>query len=256
MAQVVEIMGISFCGSTLACHVLGSAIPGAVGIGEAHWLVDEAASLKASGMAWQGCFACRPSPCPVLDPLRGHLSNENLYDKLAEALGANPLVVSDKNLIYCHRFIRPRHSPIGVVLFKRPESQEASNDRHGRNMGISAMNAYVDEYTKLLMWGGKKCHRLVSMKYEDLAADPNGVSARLARAVGLPEPTGPVVFPPQGDYHFVGGNESTIGGERYASQSIRPDDRWKHELTEKQKKAIREDKNVQSVYAELLSRAV
>ena len=89
--QVIGIVGLDYCGSTVISNVL-SGLPGAVNVGESHWIVDRGI----------GCKECGTKSCPVFtNRLLSRLRNEDTksghwWEIISEETGAEINISSDK----------------------------------------------------------------------------------------------------------------------------------------------------------------
>jgi len=111
----IAIVGMSFCGSTVLSHVLG-ALPGVANVGESHWIATRRGSGKPIG-----CNACGPN-CEVLtQDFLASLADEpaDWYQKLAERMGSQTIVSSDKNLNLLQRY-DPSLDIDAVYCFRPP----------------------------------------------------------------------------------------------------------------------------------------
>jgi hypothetical protein len=255
--EYIAILSMSYSGSTMTCSIFGNS-PGTVGIGEAHWIVDEPRLKKAKGFGAH-CILCGKDNCPVIDKLpRKDLSDANLYPRLRKFTKAKTLVTSDKSTGYYERFLPSMgEKTAAVVLFKRPEAMARSNHLHGNEWGARLdPGAYAMAYDHRLVFAQNRFSRHIVVEYEQLAAKPGVVFQRMCKALELPEATGPVLLPPERGRHQTCGNGRTFKDPRYRNRPIIVDDRWKEDLPKDELRAIQKHEACQRVWRKLRRLAV
>ena len=100
--QVLGIVGLDYCGSTVISNVL-SGLPGAINVGESHWIIDREI----------GCKECGRKPCPVFtNRLLFRLRNEEIssglwWEIISKETGSDLIISSDKLPKHYDRFGTP-----------------------------------------------------------------------------------------------------------------------------------------------------
>ena len=218
----VALCGVSFCGSTLLSHMLGTA-PGVANVGESHWLVHrpepggsvEIDFARDPYALQPQCGACGAA-CPVLTrALRETLSAErvNWSDRIADAFGTRILVSADKN-----QRKRITLDPLlrfdAVVLFKSPTeawASEVRKGRRGRDVG-AYLSLWDTEYRRLAFDLPSRGRRLF-VHFDRFREDPERHLRRLCEALALPfDPA--MVRGVRPDQHALGGNPRVHGALR------------------------------------------
>lgn len=247
MTKFVGICGISFCGSTLLSRLLDQ-IPGISAPGELHWLID-----NPHGEPGQ-CKGCA-GPCEVIDnEFKGSgLVDESLYERVAQRLGCDVLVSSDKNTDNFHRFVLPKQMD-GIVLFKTPEASLWSNIKHHEASPRKSVEIYSRWYETFLDWAPNFCDRHVFVSYEMLVTFPEAMVKTLCRALALPCPDDfrlVTEFKDAPAGHHIGGN-----GRAFFSDRIFVDEDWREHLDPYHFKEIRRSERARTVYSRMRAASI
>jgi hypothetical protein len=186
--------------------------------------------------------------------------DEDLYQHVADACETNTLIISDKRTKHYERFIA-HHDFDAIVLFKSIYAFAASDKRHHprhkdrRGNPIfppvsiaKSMKMFCDGYDPVLNWSLPK--RKVYVSLEHLCVDPRGQLKRICELLGLQDP--PTLIPELKsiDCHNVLGNY-----EGARSPKLFVDNRWKKELSYKQKRRIESNLKAKNLYKTLLEKA-
>ena len=217
----VAILGMSFCGSTVLSYVLG-VLPGCATIGESHWLADP---HPATGKPL-GCMRCKSS-CPVItDELRARLRTGPWYPTIADALGAEILISSDKSPEHIERFA-PARDYDAIVLFRHPARQLASHARvFGEPGGAFDDASWLSGWRRFygrLLYAFALAGRTRFVCFDDFAAAPEPVLADLAGWLGVAFDAAALEYW-RLPHHVVGGNFNPFACNRLdpARLPIRP----------------------------------
>lgn len=244
MPRILATLCPNFSGSTLLAGLLDN-VPGVAGLGELHWIID-----------WPGkrgvppaCNVCGRD-CELIERVcREGLTQQNLYERCAEATGCDVLVSTDKYPSNYKRFLGKGDAE-ALVIFKRPEALLASLRRRRSYAATTLSIEYRRFYWKVF----DLCHLgffsdLHVVEYEALAGDPAGQLERLCRILELPEAI-EVRHPPRSWHHF-GGNQASMKAKRYEGAKIVLDERWKESLPKGDIAAIRGDEPLMKLWERL-----
>jgi hypothetical protein len=243
MSRFIYILGPSYCGSTLLSGLLDN-VPGVASPGELHWLLD-------SPGEGDGCTTHGAS-CSFMARLdRRELTSENLYQRCADALETETLVSTDKRLGHAIRFL-PCGQADGVLLVKRPEAMIASMRRHLPALTFAgALELYAATYEHLTLFLRNGFFRRgVTLEYEELAKDPQGSLQNVCTQLGLAAPQA-LQFP-RPEWHNIGGNVPSYTAERYTTNSVLRDDRWRSELSPAEQLAVQTNPRVSTAHQRAL----
>jgi len=131
MTRFIIVLGCSFSGSTLLDMVLSAAVPGMIGVGEAHWLVD-----WKDGEHLQ-CVCNGLIDCPLSSILararQREISAQDTYLSLAVELGDPPyLLTTDKYYTFVQRMTGhlPDEAFDTILMWKHPLRAWSSEIKH------------------------------------------------------------------------------------------------------------------------------
>lgn len=255
--RIIGIIGRNFSGSTILSRFF-SVIPGVQSVGEIHWLLD--APIFGSVATREGfhvsrhCVVCAKS-CPIFTEefIKTPKKQKTLYSVVAEQVitktGVHIIVSSDKTYHFYSIFV-DRKKMDGIVIFKRPESDAASHIRNEKWSLAQALEGYSSTYGEVLNWAPTFCNNLVFVSYEELVSRPNEYIQVLCEKLAI-EFSGNVTDFSNAEYHHIGGNPRAR-----RSVSVRLDNKWKKELSNKQKKIVSSNIRARNVYKELMNRRI
>ncbi|MHC4298896.1 MAG: hypothetical protein ACYS7Y_16585 [Planctomycetota bacterium] len=247
--KIIGICGHDFCGSTLLSRLF-AAIPSVASGGELRWLIDDPDNRGT-------CCVCGDQ-CPVFTPsMKQWLTQENLYESVAAAMGKDILVSSDKGWFQYKRFVK-KGTMRGIVLFRSLEGVASSDKKHqtvwpitNRSTVEASLVHWVKVYRKLFRWVNRYCKDSVFLSYESLVKDHQGVMTKLCDRLGIPLegefPAGPLVT----DYHNVLGNPSA-----HKSSKVTMDRSWKNRLTDSEVHFLRNHREANQLLAQMKKRAL
>ena len=125
LVSSVGIVGLDYCGSTLMNNIL-SGLPGCIGVGESHWIVDRVRNENQSGL----CTECFGDPCPVfIEDVYERLSDEDALEPgdwwrvIAGSARADVIISADKRPRHFDRFGVPDKL---LLMVKDPRSHIVS----------------------------------------------------------------------------------------------------------------------------------
>jgi len=272
LSNLYGIIGTSFCGSTLLSFILGSN-ECIFATSELNTLVRQKENTK--------CSICGKKCKFWTKEFVKHLSSNldyryNIVSEEAKAKFEKHItIISDKhpktykNSMWCTKFNG------FITLFKRPEAYVNSCKIHlPKNSIINHLRAYTETYQQAL---NMKNNQFIF--YDDLAINPESIIEDICQKIG-------VVYTPtmlefwNYQHHTLGGNSGThmhvwskekrdgiinskYWGEEYSKEhtkwikenyrSIKLDEKWKTQLSEKDKRDIKNYKESQDIFNQLLS---
>jgi len=264
VARIVGIVGTHYCGSTFLSRLMSFGAPRIASVGEIHWLVDVPSemTMKTWGITeWRPtCTACYifrdgdVASCEMFEhPWRKEVTEETLYQTLAESAKCEVLFSSDKMPSIYRRFVE-KDKMDGVFLFKRPEAFVASDLRHRSWIGVTfeeSLNRWLSQNERRLSWCHDFCSSLAVMSYERLVAAYQEQTHTMCQRLSLPRFVVPKDVSKATDWHGICGN-----GDAYRRGDVFIDRRWETELTSEQKKYIMANSMVQGLYGRLLKMAL
>lgn len=203
LRQIVGIIGRDHCGSTMLARLLAS-VPGCGAPGELHHLVDVPPKHDGKQVT---CWKCGPS-CSIFDGKRpdiyNGLNDENLYSRVAAAMGCEILVSTDKWVHHYRRFVKPKQMD-GIVLYKEPGAQLVSDLGHYSHLSVEeSLNLWVVLNGQILDWAPEFCNRCLVVSYHRLVSDVQRGVATICDALGIDAPVTP--FRMESAYHHIYGN--------------------------------------------------
>ena len=276
MIQQIDIIGKSFCGSTLLCFILDSLSEGIRGIGELHSIfTTQEGSNTQAGM----CCICWES-CKYLTPdFLKDVTKDTLMSSIAEQLEAYTIVMANKDICFWMNSNIHGYNPEYILMFKRPEAQIKSFlSKHPKKLDIrSAINIYLDYYQLLAYLRGvraAKGRRFLAVSYELFMQNPTYELRRICDFFAMPYVESALGYWNY-DHHMIRGNGGPytnlrVGDadircecaneERYQwytehLKQLRMDESWKEWLNDYQKRTIAECAEVQRLHNELLGLA-
>jgi hypothetical protein len=201
----IALIGRSFSGSTIVSYALG-ALPGAATIGESHWIVDADPSQPEAY-----CTRCgRECAVLTLDRLRTFRKDRSSwYPRLAEALGTNVLVSSDKTFEFLDVY-DPGADYDMLVLFKSPDRHAESYGRAARAKNVEPnfkwyLNTWAEAYKEAIDRASPD--RIRFLLLDDFLADPAGVLRSASEWMGVDFDDKAVRYW-EHPHHAIGGNFS------------------------------------------------
>jgi hypothetical protein len=224
----IAIGGVSYIGSTVFGIVLGS-LDGFVNIGESHLLIKR--RNESNGRARLADFAADPpdtwfqcrvcgKKCKVLSrDLRERLARNpaGWYEQIAEHLGTNFLVSSDKTLQF-YRILDPEFGFDLITLYKQPSShigsmkrvatERATEEFVGPEIGQRIereLNNWVHNYSGLMRTIHPRGRRIF-LNWESFVARPAEHFERLLKILDLPGSA--EVFEHLKPHHYIGGSDT------------------------------------------------
>jgi hypothetical protein len=272
MVSSVGIVGLDYCGSTLMNNIL-SGLPGCIGVGESHWIVDRVRNERQSGL----CTECFDNPCPVFtEDVYQRLSVEDALEPgdwwrvIAESAKENVIISADKRPRHFDRFgvpdklllmvkdprshivswCRRKFPPVEkseVQAYHRGEVEEQLSDKQF----TQALNFWVRETRKHVDWCVETGKPLVVVPLESIVSDGEGELKSIADWMGVEYNPSALQYW-ETDLHYIGSNHSVkrMRKDRYFFKTIKRDERWKKVLTDEQANQIMGDERV----VELLNR--
>jgi hypothetical protein len=265
----IEILGKSFCGSTLLCFVLGS-LPDVLGIGELHSIFTH--GTKVAGKVQPGmCCVCWEK-CKYLTPdFLSSLTRDNIMLSLISQFNKGIIVMSNKDVCFWMNENISDYNPAYILLFKSPEAQIKSflhklNNRFDLTQCINFYLGYEQLINYLI--GSKKV--FMSVSYELLTTNLEYELKRMCNFFHLSyDPVATAYW--KCEHHVIRGNGGPYvnirpkegieaecsSDERYAwytehYKKIEPDESWKTVLTENQKRIIGEHSGLQMLYNKMM----
>lgn len=254
----IGLVGLNYCGSTVINNLLGG-LPGCLGAGETHWILDSANNKRENV---DRCNECVELDCPVFsEKLLNKLKDEDVllsgswWKTIQEITGSKFVVSSDK---------RPRiYNKLGlpdklIFVLKDPRAHIVS--RYARSLGVMERRKYNDgswaigiseeelEYelrywlnqTEIhISWALQSGKPMTAVSLESLIKSPENYLAKIAAWAG-------VEFDPlainfwENDLHYIGGNHSIkrMGKDRVFYRNLKMDERWKNVLDQTQIRTI------------------
>ena len=233
----VAIAGVSYCGSTLLAHLLGS-LRGVENVGESHWLTQRRKAGANVDVDFARddyekqvhCFSCG-SACRVFTKaFRASLAADpaNWYHKIAYRLGCRTLVSSEKN--YAKLIDKdPLLRMDAVILFKSPVQAWYSNYKKHASKTMSPardldkyLDAWTASYSRLLREFDNQGDKVV-LDFEAFCGAPAPHFQRLCACLGLRHDPAVLAHIAPGQ-HCFGGNVSVNRGLRNAPDTfaVRP----------------------------------
>lgn len=167
--------------------------------------------------------------------------NVALFAAIAESAGKRVIVDSSKNADRLERLLaNPALDVFPVFLIRDPKGQICSSLRKNDVNSWLGKNTYgllrlIKNYvgTNRKIYGLVKGRPHAVIRYEELAADPQGTLTPLMAELGLSFHTDQLRWAEK-ERHNISGNRMRFG----ASSEVRLDEHWRHELTLPQRLAI------------------
>lgn len=269
----IEILGKSFCGSTLLCFILGS-LPGVLGIGELHSIFTYETKV-ARNVQLGMCCVCWES-CKYLTPdFLNCLAKDNVLRLIlrrfnSEFRAKDALVMSNKDICFWMNENITGYNPAHILIFKRPEAQIKSFLHKLSGFNLSQCIQFYLGYEQLISYlmGLKRPYIFVS--YELLTTNIEYELKRICNFFHLDyDPIATTYW--ECEHHMIRGNggpyvnirpkegirSECSDEERYNwytehYKKIEPDESWKTVLTENQKRIIGEHAELQILYQKMM----
>lgn len=249
--KLIGIWSVSLSGSTLCEFMLGS-LEGVAAVGEVSRLSDSPERT---------CSVCERGTCPYFTPeFQKSVTDENLYERVAEQLEVETLVVSDKLPSVYRRLFRARkRDMLAVLLFKDPLSFVSSYMKWGQFKGLSldiehSLKMWLSIYNQIFDALSELGISFITVSYADLAMDPKGQLKRMCDFLVLPYNPEAVNYWNYQHHHLSGNTATHINiwgldsprSQRYLTEAsperkfyidnfrtIVPDERWRTYLSTK-----------------------
>jgi hypothetical protein len=261
----IAIAGVSYCGSTILDRILGG-LPGCGSIGESHWLVDlrlpgvkatiDPADPDAPGFV--PCATCGPGCAAISFDFRVALlaDRRQWYDRIAERLGVETLISSDKNLTKLLE-----NDPLlrfdAIVLFKSPQQawkSQAANTRVADHDRTASLRHYLDSWRDRhsnFLRDFQPSGRVVFLNFDAFASDPARFLPLLCDRLGLTyDPRVLTTYVPG---HALAGN-LRVREQLGSSSTMEIRALSDHGLSEDEQTHIRNDAATLEIYEQLMRR--
>jgi len=257
----VGIVGLDYCGSTLINNVL-SGLPGCIGVGESHWIIDHEKSKKKNV---DRCTECGSSDCPVfttevISNLRKeeNLTNGNWWSIIAESSNSDYVISGDKRPFHYERLGVPDKL---IFAIKDPRAHLVSwairkfhsEKLQDYNKGISvielsdddfnfSLNFWIRETRKHITWSLSQEKPIIAVSLESFIEDDSKELEIISKWMGCEFDESALNYW-ETDLHYIGGNHSVkrLGDERYFFKKLRLDKRWQQVLSSDQQNQIYND---------------
>ncbi len=250
--QVLGIVGLDYCGSTVISNVL-SGLPGAVNVGESHWIIDRKI----------GCKECGKKPCPVftnrlLSRLRiADTNDESWWEIIFEETGSETIISSDKLPKHYDRFGTPEYL---LFVYKDPRAniyswckrKFPSRNESGSTFSSEEISSGIEWWIKvtedMVQWLENQDCEIATISLEDFARNPRemvkGISTWIATDF---DPTTIEFW--RRELHYIGGNHSVkrMNPDRHFFNKIDIDERWKERISDQDSMRIIESKEINSL---------
>lgn len=207
--QVIGIIGYNFCGSTYLSRLM-QCFPDVKSGGELHWVFKPNAPYEIKTVAgWpvrRSCVVCGLN-CRVLTPefISMGFSALDFYPAVARKLKTKILVSSDKLPQHYRAFMRQKQMD-GIVLFKHPAAAMWSDLKNERRKALVSLKRWTSLYREILAWAPSFCRRVIFMKYEDVASNPDVMLHHIKGAFAIKSMPRPATEIDNIVYHAIGGN--------------------------------------------------
>ncbi len=235
--QIIEILGSSFCGSTVLSMMLGS-LDGVTNVGESHRIIKsrrkfgELSSLyphdftnSSPDLQPESCLNCGPECSLFPTDFRASLAQDRTVylQKLLDQSNSNVLVAADKTR---HWEVDPLARFSAIVLFKSPDeamqsfikrrdkrSDDSVNQKTDRQILTLWHNIYKNFLDNVAARG-----ELLFLDFGTLQRDPVGTLEALCRKFEIPFKAD-VIQNIELSQHMFGGNPDLIarGDSRFGS---------------------------------------
>ncbi len=250
--QVLGIVGLDYCGSTVITNVL-SGLPGAVNVGESHWIIDREI----------GCKECGRKPCPVFtNRLLTQLRTEDLFpgrwwEIISNETGAELIISSDKLPKHYDRFGTP---DLLVFVYKDPRANiyswckrkfQSSKDseRLFSNEEINLGIEWWKTVTRTIVeWLENQVCEIAVVGLEDFARNPREMVRGISTWIASDFDSSSVEYW-QRELHYIGGNHSVkrMNPNRHFYNRISIDDRWTTRISEEDAARILKSSEISSL---------
>lgn len=266
--NIVQICGISYCGSTLMDLILGS-LSSCCNIGESHWLRKTYANKPATPIDFTTnpendihyCSVCGPS-CEVLtmDFRKSLCADLSLwYHKIAAQLNTETLIASDKNeakLVENDPLLRMDclilfKSPIQAWISKRkklPQNQDDTYYIHELEKYLNVWKRAYSIFSNILQPHGKK----IFVSFDNFTNKPSQELAKITSELGLPEDNSVLSTVSRG--HAIGGNYITFEQKSSDDYAIAIKSLSDPDLPDSEKKIISNDHASTELHEQLLDK--
>ncbi len=250
--QVLGIVGLDYCGSTVLSNVL-SGLPGAINVGESHWIIDREI----------GCKECGAKPCPVFtNRLLYRLRNEEInlgrwWDIISMETGSDLIISSDKLpkhydkfgtpdfLLFVHKDPRANIYSWCKRKFPNSDDPEAPFTTEEIKSGIEWWKTVTQD---IVEWLEKQSCEIAAISLEDFARNPRemirGISTWLASDF---DPSSVEYW--RRELHYIGGNHSVkrMKPDRHFYNKISVDERWRGRISDSDSSMIMKSAEIYSL---------
>lgn len=189
MADVVGILGSSFCGSTFLNSALNTH-PDIIGVGELHWVTTLSEHHRSKRPWLKGCSSCHRNgaelqDCPIFDPEDFPLPLSGLHSEIARRAGVGWVCDSSKRPVHFREYISKRSgdSYRFIVLIKKPEDAYLSFMKRGKRDPRKILGAWSGVYKNVIEFC--RDHQCIVIKSEDLIHDLSANLSRVANFLGV-----------------------------------------------------------------------
>jgi hypothetical protein len=244
-----------------------SGLPGCIGVGESHWIVDRVRNERQSGL----CTECYQTPCPVFtDNVYELLGDESVLEAgewwrvIAESADAEVIISADKRPRHFDRFgvpdklllmmKDPRSHIVSWCKRKFPPEEKAEVQAYHRGEAgneltedqfTTALNFWVRETRKHIDWCQAADRDLGVVSLESFVSDGEEVLSSIAEWMGVDNDIAALRFW-ETELHYIGSNHSVkrMRKDRHFFKTIKLDERWKQVLSDEQANRIMDDERV------------
>ena len=219
----IGILGISYCGSTLLCYLLGYNDQ-IFSVGESHWLLDVTSKISP-GTRHDSCVICREKEdkkCEFYtDEFKASLTWDNMMSKISERAkllyNKDICLYSDKHESNYIRMLKHNKLDKAIILFKRPQGWVYSFIRHDTNIYknltrrqllLMGINTYNNFYKGTIRFCKEQKLTPIFLFYEDLAAHTEDTLKRLCKEFNVEYQSKMLKYWENKNFHQIGGNGS------------------------------------------------
>jgi len=250
--QVLGIVGLDYCGSTVISNVL-SGLPGAINVGESHWIVDRNI----------GCRECGKKLCPLfsnrlLSRLRSkEISDGKWWDIISQETGVELIISSDKLPKHYDRFGVPDFL---IFVYKDPRanifswckrkfiSDDSPNRKFTSEEIMQGIDWWIKISTNIVDWLENQQSEIAIVKLEDFVKNPKEMTRGISTWVATDfDPS--IIDYWKRELHYIGGNHSVkrMDKNRHFYNKISVDERWKNHISKGDEILISESREINSL---------
>ena len=250
--QVIGIVGLDYCGSTVISNVL-SGLPGAVNVGESHWIVDRGI----------GCKECGTKACPVFtNRLLSRLRNEDTssgqwWEIISEETGSEIIISSDKLPKHYDRFGTPNfllfvHKDPRANIYSWCKRKFPSRNESKSLFTTEEINSGIEWWKKvtkdIVEWLEVQICQIAVISLDDFARNPREMVRGISTWIASDFDPASIEFWRR-ELHYIGGNHSVkrMDPSRHFFNRIDIDERWKKRISEEDSTRIVESTEINSL---------